>query len=73
MYVYIFHFITCLPNKPIFALKAGACFTLFLKSLKMYDNDSTQQEFKMFLLADKEIGFVLRRKDFIMYRRAIYH
>jgi len=39
----------------------------------MYDNDSTQQEFKMFLLADKEIGFVLRRKDFIMYRRAIYH
>ena len=52
MYIYIFHFIICLPNKPIFALKAGACFTLFLKSLKMYDNDSTQQEFKMFLLAD---------------------
>ena len=52
MCIYIFHFITCLPNKPIFSLKAGACFTLFLKSLKMYDNASTQQEFKIFLLAD---------------------
>lgn len=73
VYIYIFHFITCLPNKLIFSLKAGACFTPFLKSLKMCDNDSTQQELKIFLLVDQEIGFVLRRKDFIMYRRAIYH